>query len=133
MHVLHSCMISGDYSSNPLYCSYELLDDHIKEQRVTYALDLIKYLGVLGFKPLPSSEMASFSFQSQASTAATKFGLELFDILTGQLSSERHSLNFLTSVMFPILSVYLSRYQHYFLRHRHPSVATKEERAKIIE
>lgn len=131
--LLANCFHSGNYSSNPLYCPYELLDDHIKEERVTYALNLIKYLGVLGFKPLPSREMASFSYLSQTSTAVTKFGLQLFDILTNQLSTQLHTLNFLTSVMFPILTGYLSRYQYYFLRYRHPSAATKEERTKIIE
>lgn len=118
-----------------------MLDDHVKDERRTYALDLIKYLGVLGFQPLPSREMASFGYQPQNSSSMAKFGLQLIEIINNKLieiinnkpSSKSHNLNFLTNVMFPILSSYLTRYRPYFLRHNHPCLSAKEERTKIIE
>ena len=46
--------LSADYQSHPFFQPYELLDDVMKEERRTYALDMLRYMRISGFELLRS-------------------------------------------------------------------------------
>ena len=131
---------AANFHSNPLFVSYDLLDENKKEQFREDSLELLRFMRVQGFVPakLRGSLLARSISEVEPSVNHKKFDLQFFDMFCAFLSSpSENDVDFLLKVLFPTTTSYLQKYVGYFMPNTDiqtsSTTASNEEKLRVIK
>jgi len=129
-------MTVANYQANPLYVSYDYLEEGDKEKLRDSALELLHFMRMQGFE-LTKVKPKTLS-HSATSTSQQKFALQFFEIFCGFLDPTLdQNVDFLLRVLFPTATSYLQKYVGYFMPttdvQESSTTASNEEKLSIIK
>ena len=131
-------LAAADFKENPLYVSYDLLEESSKEELRDSALEQLHFMRMQGFEPAKLKTKLSRSVSEYDSMKYQKFALQFFNMFCGFLeSASDQTIDFLLKVMFPTATSYLQKYMGYFMPttdiQESSTTASDEEKLRIIE